>query len=757
MVENGYENTKLIHHELKNANLTAHEDEKVGLENFELLKVLGTGAYGKVFLVRKRGGYFTGNLYAMKVLKKATIVQKAKTAEHTRTERQVLEAVRRCPFLVTLHWAFQTESKLHLIMDYVNGGELFTHLYQREKFTEDEVRIYIGEIIIAIEHLHRLGIIYRDIKLENILLDSDGHVVITDFGLSKEFSAPNSGERAYSFCGTIEYMAPEVVKGGSRGHDKAVDWWSLGVLMYELLTGASPFTVDGEKNSQSEISKRILYNNPPMPADISGDVVDLLLKLLQKDPKVRLGAKGAQDIKDHPFFKAIDWGLLAERKIAAPFKPRIGFETDVSNFAEEFTDMVPTYSPAAIPKTADRIFKGYSFVAPSIIFGENEFTKRLVANKPSEHRPAPGAVDYAALFEDSPFFRNYAISDEVLGDGSFSTCRKCVHIRTRVAYAVKVVSRRRDHIREEQSLRICQGHPNIVRLQEVFQDDFHTYLVLELLGGGELLERIRKKKNFCEVEASNIIRKLASAVEFMHGRGVVHRDLKPENLLFVDNSEDAELKIVDFGFARLKPENQPLRTPCFTAAYAAPEVISQTMNRSGYDESCDLWSLGVIMYTMLSGQVPFQSSRSFRSSDFIMQRITHGDIRFEGQQWESISPAAKDLIKGLLTVDPSKRLKIREVVNHEWLRGGTCLPHTPLMTPGILGKGHKRTYVESALNVTYDAFNRAHKEGFTLMDVQQAPLAKRRKKNKTTSTESRSTTSSDLSNSGGTSPLLNPR
>lgn len=112
---------------------------------------------------------------------------------------------------------------------------------------------------------------------------------------------------------------------------------------------------------------------------------------------------------------------------------------------------------------------------------------------------------------------------------------------------------------------------------------------------------------------------------------------------------------------------------------------------------------------------------------------------------------------GLLTVDPSKRLKIREVVNHEWLRGGTCLPHTPLMTPGILGKGHKRTYVESALNVTYDAFNRAHKEGFTLMDVQQAPLAKRRKKNKTTSTESRSTTSSDLSNSGGTSPLLNPR
>ncbi|KAG6464403.1 hypothetical protein O3G_MSEX014488 [Manduca sexta] len=153
----------------------------------------------------------------MKVLKKASIVQKLKTAEHTRTERQVLEAVRECPFLVTLHYAFQTDAKLHLILDYVAGGELFTHLYQREHFNEDEVRIYIAEIILALEQLHKLGIIYRDIKLENILLDAEGHIVLTDFGLSKEFCGGES--RAYSFCGTIEYMAPEVVRSGSQGHD----------------------------------------------------------------------------------------------------------------------------------------------------------------------------------------------------------------------------------------------------------------------------------------------------------------------------------------------------------------------------------------------------------------------------------------------------------------------------------------------------------------------------------------------------------
>ncbi|XP_013924408.1 PREDICTED: ribosomal protein S6 kinase alpha-4 [Thamnophis sirtalis] len=342
---------------LTNANLTGHDEEKVGMENFELLKVLGTGAYGKVFLVRKLTGHDTNKLYAMKVLRKAAIVAKAKTTEHTRTERTVLEHVRQSPFLVTLHYAFQTDSKLHLILDYVSGGELFTHLYQRDHFSEEEVRFYSGEIILAIEHLHKLGIIYRDVKLENILLDNEGHVVLTDFGLSKEFVTEDK-ERTFSFCGTIEYMAPEIVRSKS-GHGKSVDWWSLGILVFELLTGASPFTLEGEKNSQAEVSRRILKCSPPFPSLIGHDARDLLQKLLCKDPKKRLGSgpMGAQEIKEHPFFRSLDWDELAARRIRPPFKPLIRHELDVRNFAEEFTSLEPIYSPAGTPPSLDRVFQ----------------------------------------------------------------------------------------------------------------------------------------------------------------------------------------------------------------------------------------------------------------------------------------------------------------------------------------------------------------------------------------------------------------
>ncbi|XP_078413060.1 ribosomal protein S6 kinase alpha-5-like isoform X1 [Cetorhinus maximus] len=742
----------------KTSNLTGHR-ERVGLENFELLKVLGTGAYGKVFLVRKISGHDANKLYAMKVLKKASIVQKAKTTEHIKTERQVLEHIRQSPFLVTLHYAFQTDTKLHLILDYVNGGELFTHLYQREHFTEEEVRIYAGEIVLALEHLHKLGIIYRDIKLENILLDGDGHVVLTDFGLSKEF-VTFENERTYSFCGTIEYMAPEIIQGGSSGHDKAVDWWSLGVLVYELLTGASPFTVDGAKNSQAEISRRILKNDPPFSVEIQPTTKNLIQKLLMKDPKQRLGSgpTGAEEIKSHAFFQGLNWRDLSTKAIKPPIKPVIRNELDVSNFAEEFTRMDPAYSPAALPQHTD-LFRGYSFVAPSILFNRNAIMNQACNYdlQVAMERPDNNTVARSAMTKDSLFYQNYELNmkEKPLGEGSFSVCRKCRHKRTGQEYCVKIVSRRMETCtqREIAALKVLGAHPNIVKLCEVYHDQLHTYMVTELLKGGELLEHIKKRKHFSESETSRIMGMLVSAVRYMHDCGIVHRDLKPENILFADQNDGAIIKIIDFGFARVKPsDSQPLKTPCFTLQYAAPEIFKQ----NGYDESCDLWSLGVILYTMLSGLIPFQSMQRtvLSSTDEITRTLKEGNFSIVGETWNNVSQEAKELVQGLLTVDPNSRLKLSSSSFNNWFQKSHCSSSNPLMSPNIL-----ESSANSYFKASFMAFNKCKREGFFLQSVENAPLAKRRKmKKSSTSTETRSSSSeSSVSSSsqshGRTSPI----
>lgn len=250
-----------------------------------------------------------------------------------------------------------------MYVDYVSGGELFTHLYKAENFTESTVQMYIAEVVVALEYLHKLGIIYRDIKLENILLDKDGHIVLTDFGLSKICDS-DSGERAHSFCGTLEYMAPEIIRSGHNGHDFAVDWWSVGVLTYELLTGSSPFTATEQQNLQNDISRRLQKLSDTI--SLSNAAKDFITKMLNKDPKKRLGgnSKNATEIKEHPFFAAINWDNIRLKKLTPPFKPILQSDDDTQNFSVEFTGQPPVDIQTPIPNHSQTLFKGYSYVAP---------------------------------------------------------------------------------------------------------------------------------------------------------------------------------------------------------------------------------------------------------------------------------------------------------------------------------------------------------------------------------------------------------
>uniref|UniRef100_A0A8C9NB26 Ribosomal protein S6 kinase n=1 Tax=Serinus canaria TaxID=9135 RepID=A0A8C9NB26_SERCA len=675
--------------------------EKADPSQFELLKVLGQGSYGKVFLVRKIKGSDAGQLYAMKVLKKATL--KVRDRVRSKMERDILAEVNH-PFIVKLHYAFQTEGKLYLILDFLRGGDLFTRLSKEVMFTEEDVKFYLAELALALDHLHGLGIIYRDLKPENILLDEEGHIKITDFGLSKE--AIDHDKRAYSFCGTIEYMAPEVVN--RRGHTQSADWWSFGVLMFEMLTGSLPFQGKDRKETMALILKAKLG----MPQFLSIEAQSLLRALFKRNPSNRLGTC-VEEIKRHPFFVTIDWNKLYRKEIKPPFKPAVGRPEDTFHFDPEFTSRTPTDSPGVPPSAnAHHLFRGFSFVASNLV----QEPAQQDVHKISVH-PIVQLHGNNIHFTDG-----YEIKEDI-GVGSYSVCKRCVHKATETEFAVKIIDKSKRDPSEEIEILLRYGqHPNIITLKDVYDDGKFVYLVMELMRGGELLDRILRQKCFSEREASAVLCTITRTVDYLHSQGVVHRDLKPSNILYMDESGNPDsIRICDFGFAKqLRAENGLLMTPCYTANFVAPEVLK----RQGYDAACDIWSLGILLYTMLAGFTPFANGPDDTPEE-ILARIGSGKYALTGGNWDSVSDTAKDIVSKMLHVDPHQRLTAVQVLRHPWIVNREYLSQNQLIFSFSVSQG--------AMAATYFALNRAP-QAPRLEPVLSSNLAQRRGMKRLTST-----------------------
>ncbi|NXD91216.1 KS6A2 kinase, partial [Chaetorhynchus papuensis] len=680
--------------------------EKADPSQFELLKVLGQGSYGKVFLVRKIKGSDAGQLYAMKVLKKATL--KVRDRVRSKMERDILAEVNH-PFIVKLHYAFQTEGKLYLILDFLRGGDLFTRLSKEVMFTEEDVKFYLAELALVLDHLHGLGIIYRDLKPENILLDEEGHIKITDFGLSKE--AIDHDKRAYSFCGTIEYMAPEVVN--RRGHTQSADWWSFGVLMFEMLTGSLPFQGKDRKETMALILKAKLG----MPQFLSIEAQSLLRALFKRNPANRLGAgfDGVEEIKRHPFFVTIDWNKLYRKEIKPPFKPAVGRPEDTFHFDPEFTSRTPTDSPGVPPSAnAHHLFRGFSFVASNLV---QEPAQQDV------HKITVHPIVQQLHGNNIHFTDGYEIKEDI-GIGSYSVCKRCVHKATETEFAVKIIDKSKRDPSEEIEILLRYGqHPNIITLKDVYDDGKFVYLVMELMRGGELLDRILRQKCFSEREASAVLCTITRTVDYLHSQGVVHRDLKPSNILYMDESGNPDsIRICDFGFAKqLRAENGLLMTPCYTANFVAPEVLK----RQGYDAACDIWSLGILLYTMLAGFTPFANGPDDTPEE-ILARIGSGKYALTGGNWDSVSDTAKDIVSKMLHVDPHQRLTAVQVLRHPWIVNREYLSQNQLSRQDV-------HLVKGAMAATYFALNRAP-QAPRLEPVLSSNLAQRRGMKRLTST-----------------------
>ncbi|XP_008123033.2 ribosomal protein S6 kinase alpha-2 isoform X5 [Anolis carolinensis] len=623
-------------------------------------------------------------------------------------ERDILAEVNH-PFIVKLHYAFQTEGKLYLILDFLRGGDLFTRLSKEVMFTEEDVKFYLAELALALDHLHGLGIIYRDLKPENILLDEEGHIKITDFGLSKE--AIDHDKRAYSFCGTIEYMAPEVVN--RRGHTQSADWWSFGVLMFEMLTGSLPFQGKDRKETMALILKAKLG----MPQFLSTEAQSLLRALFKRNPSNRLGAglDGVEEIKRHPFFSTIDWNKLYRKEIKPPFKPAVGRPEDTFHFDPEFTSRTPTDSPGVPPSAnAHNLFRGFSFVASSLV--QEPAQQEL-------HKVIVNPIVQQLHGNNIHFTDGYEIKEDI-GIGSYSVCKRCVHKATETEFAVKVIDKSKRDPSEEIEILLRYGqHPNIITLKDVYDDGKYVYLVMELMRGGELLDRILRQKCFSEREASDVLCTITKTVDYLHSQGVVHRDLKPSNILYMDESGNPDsIRICDFGFAKqLRAENGLLMTPCYTANFVAPEVLK----RQGYDAACDIWSLGILLYTMLAGFTPFANGPDDMPEE-ILARIGSGKYALTGGNWDSISDAAKDIVSKMLHVDPHQRLTATQVLRHPWIINREYLSQNQLIRQDV-------HLVKGAMAATYFALNRTP-QAPRLEPVLSSNLAQRRGMKRLTST-----------------------
>uniref|UniRef100_A0A674J1R4 Protein kinase C n=1 Tax=Terrapene triunguis TaxID=2587831 RepID=A0A674J1R4_9SAUR len=331
------------------------EQLKLTIDDFVLHKMLGKGSFGKVFLAELKN---TDQFFAVKALKKDVVLMDD-DVECTMVEKRVLSLAWEHPFLTHVYCTFQTKENLFFVMEYLNGGDLMFHIQSCHKFDTARATFYAAEIICGLQFLHSKGIIYRDLKLDNVLLDKDGHIKIADFGMCKENMFEDA--KTSTFCGTPDYIAPEILLG--QKYNTAVDWWSFGVLLYEMLIGQSPFHGQDEE----ELFQSIRMDNPFYPRWLNKDAKDILVKLFVREPERRLGAKG--NIRQHAFFQEINWEVLEERAMEPPFKPRVKSASDCSNFDKEFLNEKPRLSCAdrALINSMDQnMFSNFSFVNPKM-------------------------------------------------------------------------------------------------------------------------------------------------------------------------------------------------------------------------------------------------------------------------------------------------------------------------------------------------------------------------------------------------------
>ena len=633
-------------------------------DDYALIDKIQKGSFGVVYTTKHKKSL---EQYAVKVIDRTKL--KPKDDKGVFREVYAMKELLEVPNIVSLIDFYETPTTFHVVQVYARGGDVFDRLAKRVSYNEKDARDLAIVLLSCLQAMHERRLCHRDLKPENLLLlqeDNDSQILLADFG----FTAKVPGDGLKTRCGTPAFVAPEIIVGNP--YKETVDMWSAGCLIYMLIGGYPPFQDESHRGLFRKIRAADFTFHDKYWANVSVDAKKLISQLLTVDPTFRVTAKQALGMSSWLQVKAdklstrdlsLSLGEIkrfnARRKLKSAMAAvlwsvhtafRMGQDVKELNEAADRWDAEYEAKVKKLAQQGPRLSK--STPADGTAGGINALggaIKRFSLNKVNKKK----------------FDEVYEIGDKI-HTGTFAVVYECTHKESGAKFAVKVTQRDGSQassdeiVLHEVGIMNALNHPNIVKVVDFFDQPESYFLVMEHMAGGDVFDRIMDQHQYTERDARDLCKILLQAVQYLHEMGVAHRDLKPQNLLLQTKQDNATIKIADFGFAKRVHTPKSLTSRCGTPSYVAPEIL----NSMPYDQSCDMWSVGVILFVILVGIPPFLEDNQERMFD----RIKAGDWKFEPTaDWKHVSEEAKDLIRKMLVVNADDRITAADALKESWM------------------------------------------------------------------------------------------
>lgn len=607
-------------------------------DNYILDKRLRSGSYGVVYTTRHK---VTNEEYAVKVIDRTKLKKRDDDAMFREVE--ILRDLQAIPNIVGLIDFYLESQTFYVVQVYAQGGDVFDRLAKRVSYTEKDARDLGIVLLKTMKDMHRRKICHRDLKPENLLLKDQGDdagILLADFGFAKY--VPEGGLKTR--CGTPAFVAPEILVG--EPYDTQADMWSVGCLLYMLIGGYPPFQDETHRGLFRKIRAADFTFHDVYWANVSVHAKQLIAKLLTVDPKLRLNADNSlltawlQVQEEQLSVRDLSGSIDEIKKFSAKRKLKSAMHAVMWGVHSAFrTDKVSDLMQMADKKDEEN--KSLSLVDIKL----EQHAARFNLGRAHKH-------GFDELYELGPKIHR----------GSFAVVKECRHREWDEKYAVKIIKRDKrtdEAVLHEVAIMNQLDHPHIVKVVDFFEEEEFYYIVMELMAGGDVFDRIISMNQYTEADARDLAKILLEAVNYMHQAGIAHRDLKPQNLLLRSKNDNATIKVADFGFSRKVHTPKSLSNRCGTPSYVAPEILKNIP----YDQSCDMWSVGVILYVLLCGYTPFMSE----DQEQMFDRIKCGQWDFDPQDWKHVSEEAKDLIRALLDLNPDSRMTAARALRSKWI------------------------------------------------------------------------------------------